>query len=135
MTGPPKRPDIVRLWVEKSEHDLLNIENNPTASHVPWDTVCFHAQQGAENAQANVNGIVQRHSDDLVDTYDQTDRPKTGGIAGEKDGDGRLNTEDVIKQQDGTQKAIEAIAEHQNDQNREGGKAYVELADEIKPVL
>jgi HEPN domain-containing protein len=48
MTGPPKRPDIVRLWVEKAEHDLLNIDNNLTASHVPWDTVCFHAQQGAE---------------------------------------------------------------------------------------
>jgi HEPN domain-containing protein len=48
MTEPPKRPDIVRLWVEKAEHDLLNIDNNLTASHVPWDTVCFHAQQGAE---------------------------------------------------------------------------------------
>jgi HEPN domain-containing protein len=48
MTGPPKKPDIVRLWVEKAEHDLLNIDNNLTASKVPWDTVCFHAQQGAE---------------------------------------------------------------------------------------
>lgn len=48
MTGPPKRPDIVCLWVEKAEHDLLNIDNNLAASHVPWDTVCFHAQQAAE---------------------------------------------------------------------------------------
>jgi HEPN domain-containing protein len=35
-------------WVTKAEHDLLNIQNNLAASHVPWDTVCFHAQQAAE---------------------------------------------------------------------------------------
>ena len=40
--------NLVLQWVEKAEHDLLNIENNLVASHVPWDTVCFHAQQCAE---------------------------------------------------------------------------------------
>ena len=35
-------------WTEKAEHDLLNIENNLTAERVPWDTVCFHAQQAGE---------------------------------------------------------------------------------------
>ncbi len=35
-------------WVSKAEHDLLNIRNNLAASDVPWDTVCFHAQQAAE---------------------------------------------------------------------------------------
>jgi HEPN domain-containing protein len=35
-------------WVAKAENDLLNIENNLAASRVPWDTVCFHAQQAAE---------------------------------------------------------------------------------------
>lgn len=35
-------------WMAKGDHDLLNIENNLAASNVPWDTVCFHAQQAAE---------------------------------------------------------------------------------------
>ena len=35
-------------WVAKAEHDLLNIENNLAATDIPWDTVCFHAQQAAE---------------------------------------------------------------------------------------
>jgi HEPN domain-containing protein len=40
-------------WVAKADHDLLNIANNLTAAQltgtpVPWDTVCFHAQQAGE---------------------------------------------------------------------------------------
>lgn len=37
-----------RAWLAKAENDFTNIENNLTAPHVPWDTVCFHAQQAAE---------------------------------------------------------------------------------------
>jgi HEPN domain-containing protein len=37
-----------RSWVAKAENDLLNVRNNLTADEVPWDTVCFHAQQAAE---------------------------------------------------------------------------------------
>ncbi len=48
MSGEPERLEIVRQWVEKAEHDLLNIENNLAAPQIPWDTVCFHAQQCAE---------------------------------------------------------------------------------------
>ena len=44
-SGPETDP---AAWVEKAEHDLLNIENNLAAERVPWDTVCFHAQQAAE---------------------------------------------------------------------------------------
>lgn len=35
-------------WLRKAEHDVLNIENNLVAKDIPWDTVCFHAQQVAE---------------------------------------------------------------------------------------
>lgn len=35
-------------WLRKADNDLLNIENNLAAARVPWDTVCFHAQQAAE---------------------------------------------------------------------------------------
>lgn len=35
-------------WLAKADHDLLNIRNNLGASEVPWDTVCFHAQQAGE---------------------------------------------------------------------------------------
>jgi len=37
-----------RSWLAKAENDLLNIENNLEAAHIPWDTVSFHAQQAAE---------------------------------------------------------------------------------------
>ena len=45
MSGPETD---YRAWMAKAEHDLLNIENNLAAARVPWDTVCFHAQQAAE---------------------------------------------------------------------------------------
>jgi HEPN domain-containing protein len=37
-----------RAWMAKAENDFLNIHNNLAASEIPWDTVCFHAEQGAE---------------------------------------------------------------------------------------
>ncbi len=48
MTVRPKDEDLVRAWVLKAEHDLLNIENNLAAQKIPWDTVGFHAQQCVE---------------------------------------------------------------------------------------
>lgn len=35
-------------WIHKAEHDVLNIENNLASKEIPWDTICFHAQQAAE---------------------------------------------------------------------------------------
>lgn len=35
-------------WLRKADHDLLNIQNNLAAIEIPWDTVCFHAQQAGE---------------------------------------------------------------------------------------
>jgi HEPN domain-containing protein len=48
MTVRPKDEDLVKAWVLKAEHDLLNIDNNLAARDVPWDTVGFHAQQCVE---------------------------------------------------------------------------------------
>ena len=41
-------PDDPQNWVAKAESDLLNIRNNLRAEQVPWDTICFHAQQAGE---------------------------------------------------------------------------------------
>jgi hypothetical protein len=35
MTVRPKDKDLVRAWVLKAEHDLLNIENNLVAREIP----------------------------------------------------------------------------------------------------
>ena len=35
-------------WVKKAESDLLCIRNELNSSQIPWDIVCFHAQQAAE---------------------------------------------------------------------------------------
>ena len=42
------REGRAQFWVRKAETDLLDIRNNLSAAEVPWDTVCFHAQQAAE---------------------------------------------------------------------------------------
>lgn len=46
----PPDLSLVRDWLEKAEHDLLNITNNLQADQArcPYDTVCYHAQQAAE---------------------------------------------------------------------------------------
>jgi HEPN domain-containing protein len=41
-------PDDPASWVAKADSDLLCIDNNLNDAHVPWDAVCFHAQQAAE---------------------------------------------------------------------------------------
>jgi hypothetical protein len=41
-------PDDWRVWIQKAANDLLNVDNNLVSESVPWDTVCFHAQQAAE---------------------------------------------------------------------------------------
>jgi len=43
-------PDNPHTWIAKAENDLLNIRNNLIAPQVPWDTICFHAQQAAEKS-------------------------------------------------------------------------------------
>ncbi len=35
-------------WVKKAENDLLCICNELNSSRIPWDIVCFHAQQASE---------------------------------------------------------------------------------------
>ncbi len=37
-----------KAWLAKAENDLINIKNNLEGEIIPWDTVCFHAQQAAE---------------------------------------------------------------------------------------
>ena len=39
-------------WLAKAANDYLAIQNNINAADVPWDVVCFHAQQCAEKILA-----------------------------------------------------------------------------------
>jgi HEPN domain-containing protein len=41
-------PDDPASWTAKAENDLLCIANNLNDPQIPWDAVCFHAQQAAE---------------------------------------------------------------------------------------
>ena len=54
-------------WLRKADHDLLNIENNLAAKDIPWDTVCFHAQQVAEKVP---KAFLAYHGRDLLKTHD-----------------------------------------------------------------
>ncbi len=56
-------------WVEKAENDLLNVRNNLAAGEVPWDTVCFHAQQAAEKM---LKALLLRHGVPAPRTHDLT---------------------------------------------------------------
>lgn len=58
-----------QAWIAKAESDVLNIENNLAADRVPWDTVCFHAQQAGEKflkALLVYHGQRAPHIHDLV---------------------------------------------------------------------
>jgi HEPN domain-containing protein len=62
-------PDDPQTWIAKAENDLLNIRNNLRAEQIPWDTVCFHAQQAAEKvlkAFLVARGQVVTRTRDLV---------------------------------------------------------------------
>jgi HEPN domain-containing protein len=63
--NPPEPP--FRAWVVKAESDLLNITNNLAAANVPWDTVCFHAQQAAEKL---LKAFLAWKERDLLRTHD-----------------------------------------------------------------
>ena len=65
MSGPESN---VSAWLRKAEHDLLNIENNLAAKDIPWDTVCFHAQQAAEKV---LKAFLISHGCDLSKTHDR----------------------------------------------------------------
>lgn len=54
-------------WLRKADHDLLNIQNNLAAREIPWDTVCFHAQQAAEKF---LKAFLVFHGRDLSKTHD-----------------------------------------------------------------
>ncbi len=54
-------------WLRKAEHDLLNIDNNLAAARIPWDTICFHAQQAAEKL---LKAFLIYHGRDVVRTHD-----------------------------------------------------------------
>ena len=54
-------------WLRKAQHDLLNIESNLAAKDIPWDTICFHAQQVAEKV---LKAFLVHRGRDLTKTHD-----------------------------------------------------------------
>uniref|UniRef100_A0A831UDF4 HEPN domain-containing protein n=1 Tax=Geobacter metallireducens TaxID=28232 RepID=A0A831UDF4_GEOME len=59
--------EIVRQWLRKADHDLLNIRNNLAAAAVPTDTVCFHAQQAIEKL---FKGLLVANGRNVAKTHD-----------------------------------------------------------------
>lgn len=56
-----------KAWLAKAANDMLNIENNLSADSVPWDTVCFHAQQAAEKT---LKAFLSYHAHPVTRTHD-----------------------------------------------------------------
>ena len=57
------------MWMRKADHDRLANRNNMSAEQVPWDVVCFHAQQAVEKmlkAYLVQNGRPVPRTHDLV---------------------------------------------------------------------
>lgn len=58
-----------KRWLQKAENDRLAMRNNIEAAQVPWDAVCFHAQQMAEKllkAYLVLHGLPVSKTHDLV---------------------------------------------------------------------
>ncbi len=43
VPNPPSPPPHL-AWLAKAENDILNVDNNLTATRIPWETVCFHCR-------------------------------------------------------------------------------------------
>jgi len=61
----PERIELVRAWLKKADHDLTNarivLESNEAER--PFDTVCFHCQQAAEDLSPY--GVDVRYPDEF----------------------------------------------------------------------
>jgi HEPN domain-containing protein len=57
---------VYEAWLAKAANDVLNIENNIRSERVPWDTVCFHAQQAAEKT---LKGFLAFHGQPPMRTH------------------------------------------------------------------
>ncbi len=69
MSDPERRAEAAKAWLAKADNDFLNIDNNLASQRIPWDSVCFHAQQGAEKslkAFLVLHGLVPPRTHDLV---------------------------------------------------------------------
>jgi len=67
-------PDDPASWVAKADNDLLCIANNLNDPDVPWDVVCFHAQQAAEKMLKAIlvsRGLVVARTHDLLGLFDE----------------------------------------------------------------
>lgn len=61
--------NLARQWLAKAQNDLLNADNNLKSEVIPFDTICFHAQQAAEKllkAYLVAKGIQPPITDDLL---------------------------------------------------------------------
>lgn len=54
-------------WVAKAENDRVAIQSIVAAQRVPWDVVCFHAQQAAEKL---LKGFVVFHRREPMHIHD-----------------------------------------------------------------
>jgi HEPN domain-containing protein len=59
--------EIVKQWLRKAANDLQNISNNLSATKVPTDTICFHAQQAIEKL---LKGVLVANGRNIAKTHD-----------------------------------------------------------------
>jgi HEPN domain-containing protein/predicted nucleotidyltransferase len=67
MCSMKKAESNYKAWLSKAANDMLNIENNLSAESVPWDTVCFRAQQAAEKT---LKAFLSYHAKPITRTHD-----------------------------------------------------------------
>jgi HEPN domain-containing protein len=64
----PEQLHMVRLWIEKAEHDLRTAEHTLTLeTDCPFDTICFYVQQAAEKY---LKALLIFHSVEFPKTHD-----------------------------------------------------------------
>ena len=59
--------EIVKQRLRKAANDLQNISNNLSATEVPTDTICFHAQQAIEKL---LKGVLVANGRNVTKTHD-----------------------------------------------------------------
>lgn len=60
-------PPSYHAWLQKAAHDITAIERVMIGAGVPWDIVCFHAQQAVEKI---LKPFLVFHGQDLPKSHD-----------------------------------------------------------------
>ncbi len=118
-------PDLVKQWLEKADHDLLNAQTVIEYQPLILDTACFHCQQAVEKY---LKSFLVFKKQDILKTHDIRFLLEQCSLL-----DGEFKNTDVKNIQDF---AIDVrYPDNSINPSMEETKEYLEIANRIKSIV